>query len=277
MNKKILFVSILFVIASCTNKTNQTVPLGDFNRIISLSPSITKQIISLGQEDRIIGVTSYHPKLKLKKEIIGTIVNPNIEVIFKLKPDLILYSDEDSATQKIEGLNISGVKLYKFKKNRDFQDLSENYLILAKILKKENFAKSNILKFEKKLKNNLVLNKTKRVAFFVSTDPLITVSNLSFIGSIIKSSGGINVYENLKISYPVVTLESLLKANPNIIIVMSSIKNDFFKNVKIKFPNLKSKIIFLKPDNVAYYTLENYLNSQEEISKLLYSQTNENF
>ncbi len=267
--KFILLLTVFFVLFGCGKTDKIDLPLGDYKRIVSLSPSITRQILSLDEESRLVGVTSYHPKLKTKKKIVGTLVNPNFEVILSLKPDLILYSAEDSATQKVEGLSGKKIKIYRFSKNTNFKSLCDHYLLLGKILNKEEKAKKDIIKYERKYVNLQKPSMVKSAAFFVATSPIITVSNNSFIGAILKSSGVKNIYGGLKLPYPVVTLESLIKLNPDIIISMSFKGDVFFKEIKDKFPAMKFKIFNIKPDNIAYYTPENFLNAIEEITSFL--------
>ncbi len=61
-------------------------------RIISLAPNITEILFALGLGDRIVGVTRYcdYPELALRKEKIGGMVDPNLERIQALRPDLII-------------------------------------------------------------------------------------------------------------------------------------------------------------------------------------------
>ncbi len=58
-------------------------------RIVSLSPSITEGIYVLKAQDRLVGVTKYcnFPPEAQTKQIIGNVVNPNVERIFSMSPD----------------------------------------------------------------------------------------------------------------------------------------------------------------------------------------------
>ena len=69
-------------------------PLADCQpqRIISTAPSITEILYALGLGDRVVGVTSFchYPPDALKKPKIGDYVNPNLEAMLALKPDLVM-------------------------------------------------------------------------------------------------------------------------------------------------------------------------------------------
>ena len=61
------------------------------NHIISLAPSITETLFAIGAGEHIAGVTDYCnvPLDARKKRRVGGMINPNIEAIVSLNPDLI--------------------------------------------------------------------------------------------------------------------------------------------------------------------------------------------
>jgi iron complex transport system substrate-binding protein len=68
-------------------------PLGSPpQRIVSLAPNITEILFALGLADKIVGVTRYcdYPPQAVEKEKVGGLVDPNLEKIEALHPDLII-------------------------------------------------------------------------------------------------------------------------------------------------------------------------------------------
>ena len=68
-------------------------PLGNPpRRIVSLAPNITEILFALGLADKIVGVTRYcdYPRQAAEKEKVGGLVDPNLEKILALHPDLII-------------------------------------------------------------------------------------------------------------------------------------------------------------------------------------------
>ena len=63
-----------------------------FERIVSLSPALTEMVVYAGGKGKLVGVTDFC-SLDLKAERVGGIVNPNIEKIVSLRPDLILVTN----------------------------------------------------------------------------------------------------------------------------------------------------------------------------------------
>ena len=79
-------------------------------RIISLAPNITEILFALGLDDRIIGVTRYcdFPAAAAAKMKIGGLLDPNIEKIQSLSPDLVIAfrGNPLSALRKLEELRL---------------------------------------------------------------------------------------------------------------------------------------------------------------------------
>jgi len=87
--KTFILLVVILIMASCTSKAKKN---DDAQRIVSMAPSITEVLFSLGIQDRIVGVSDFctFPKEAMAKESIGGLFNPNLEKIAALQPDLIL-------------------------------------------------------------------------------------------------------------------------------------------------------------------------------------------
>src|SRR5690606_11731178 len=61
-------------------------------RIVSTAPSVTETLFALGLGERVVGITTYcnYPDAAKNKTRIGTYLQPNLEVILSLKPDLVI-------------------------------------------------------------------------------------------------------------------------------------------------------------------------------------------
>ena len=83
-------------------------------RIISLAPGITETLFALGLDQEIVGVTSYcdYPEIALTKPRIGGFINPNVEKIISLKPDLIIGTRDGNRWETIQQLEGIGLPVY---------------------------------------------------------------------------------------------------------------------------------------------------------------------
>ena len=107
-------------------------------RIVSLSPAITEALYVLGLEEAIVGVTIYcqKPPRAQTKEKIGTLMEPDMEKIVSLKPDLVLAMSLTSP-KEIQKLKNLGLKVVTFQIPQDFNLLCDFFLQLGKVVGKE--------------------------------------------------------------------------------------------------------------------------------------------
>jgi iron complex transport system substrate-binding protein len=194
-------------------------------KVVSLSPSITESVYLLGEEARLAGVTVYclYPPQAKTKEKVGTILNPSIEKIASLKPDLVLATGTNNpeTISKIRALRINSAV---FPLEKDFNDICENFAGLGETLGRKNKALDIIRKAKDRV--NLVIRKTEsrqkpRVFWEVGSRPLITVAKGSFPDEIISLAGGVNIAHGLATPYIRYSAESVLREDPDIIIIVN--------------------------------------------------------
>jgi iron complex transport system substrate-binding protein len=77
-------------------------------RIISLLPSLTETVFALGQGQRLVGVDRYsnYPESVTKLPQVGGGLDPNIEAIVALRPDVVLAATSSRSAVRLEGLGI---------------------------------------------------------------------------------------------------------------------------------------------------------------------------
>ncbi len=253
-------------------------------RIVSLSPSISRQVIDLGLEDLLVGVTSYHPPLKKKVQIIGTITHPNIEKIILLKPDIVMSSIGDNRSKSIEMLKSLKIPAKLFKKSDSFETICNNYKELGALLGVQNIAYKNLKRYKNNLEEIITQNiNTPNIVLLVSHKPIIGVSNISYIGKILQHAGARNSLGLLKQPYPLISIEHLIKIDPDIIIsvmIMAVKTHEFIDNLIQKFPALKiskrKSFYRIDPDSVCYYTPGDYVLSVKQISQIIKAEKNNN-
>ena len=218
-----------------------------YTRIISLSPEITEIIFELKKENKLIGRTDYcnYPKESLKIQSIGTLLNPNIEKIIELKPDLVISSNyiNKELYNTLKSLNIKIIYFHSYKK---INDLFNNINIIGNLLDSNNksieiinklklkiyITKNKIKKFNKNFK---YLNVYYMISFGREGD--FTYGGDTFMNEIFNILNVNNIAKDIKgWRY---SLESLIEKNPDIIIYGKKLinKNELFllegyKNLK---------------------------------------------
>lgn len=133
----------------------QKVPV-DPKRIVSFDYGTLDTLMALGMADRVIGL----PKSNLpeilkpfgdeKYSDVGTLFEPNFELLFTLKPDLIIVSGRAAA--KIQELRKIAPTIFLEPKNDSYYStFKENITLLGKILKQEEKATVKLSALDKKL------------------------------------------------------------------------------------------------------------------------------
>ena len=84
------------------------------SRIVSLAPSLTETLYALGLQDRLVGDTDFcdYPPDAQKKRKVGGIINPNLEEIAALHPDLVLVTKEINRLETVRALDALGIPAY---------------------------------------------------------------------------------------------------------------------------------------------------------------------
>ncbi len=198
-------------------------------RIVSLSPSNTEILFALGLKDRVVGATKYcnYPPsvLELKDgkkiEVVGGYVDPDIERILSLHPDLVLASRTRSSGA-VSLLDKEGIATFVVDPN-NLSSIIHSIEKVGKITGKEadasdlcNMMKSRIKAVSDKTSS---LPKT-RVLYIVWHDPVKTAGYGTFEDELIEKAGGVNIFHDLS-GYVQVDPEAIAVRNPEVIIACS--------------------------------------------------------
>jgi iron complex transport system substrate-binding protein len=199
-------------------------------RIISVAPSITETLFALGLGDRVVGVSSYckYPPEALKKEKIGGYVNPSLEKIVALKPDLVVAIAEGDLKAFVDKL--AGLKIPVFIVNP-----ADVFGVLTSIqnIGKATYSSRAAQKLTRTMEERIraVQKKTQgrprpRVLQVLSMDPLLSVGKGTFVDDLIRLGGGRNVAEDAAGKYPRLSMEEVLAQNPEVILLASMNSQD---------------------------------------------------
>jgi iron complex transport system substrate-binding protein len=191
-------------------------------RLLSLAPNITEIIYALGLGDELVGDTDncdYPPQAKSKPHV-GTMVNPSLERIVSLKPDLALGTPEANRRETADQLERLGIPLYGVTAKTlegtlaSIQDLGR---VLGRTAEADRLVATLRARIER-VENRIKGQAEPKVLFVVWYRPLITIGPGTFIADVVRAAGGIPVGENLKGEWPRMTLEELMPLNPDVIL-----------------------------------------------------------
>ncbi len=207
-----------------TDDANRTVRLEKQPvRIISLAPSNTEILFALGVGSRVVGVTDfcdYPPEAKAVAKIGG--VKPNMEKIASLSPDLVLsIGGSPDTVRQIQDLKIAVLVLDP----KDIPGVLRDIELVGSAT--GNTAKANQLVVSMRERMDAVAIRvqglpTPRVFYELdATDPAkpYTAGPGSWHDQALVLAGAKNVAANAKSAWVQFSVEELLKADPEIILL----------------------------------------------------------
>jgi iron complex transport system substrate-binding protein len=226
----ILLLFILVQNASAESKTayylNGTQPKSDPQRVISLAPNLTEIMFALGEGARLKGVTRYDdfPQEVVSLPKVGGFLDPSVEAILALKPDLVICVPNSGAKKRLEALARMGVAVLVIP-GFELDDIFIAINILGKIFNKKNEADALIATMQKRftrVKNWVAGKKRPKVLLVYGQRPVVAAGTGSFGNTLLALAGGQNVLGKTKIKYPTIPMEEIIRLQPEVIIDASS-------------------------------------------------------
>jgi ABC-type Fe3+-hydroxamate transport system, periplasmic component len=190
-------------------------------RLVSLAPSITETLYAIGLADRVVGVTEfcdYPPEARNKPKVGYS--NPNLETIVALQPDLVLAPRDfirPDVLGKLEQLKIPTFVV----EAKTVEDIASQIQLIGRMLDRSEVANPIAMELRRRLtelKRRTEMLARPRVLYVLNSQPLITVGPGSFIHQLIEIAGGANVAAGAASPYPRLSIEAVLKEDPQLII-----------------------------------------------------------
>lgn len=200
-------------------------------KVISVAPNMTELVYLLGAGESLVGRTNYcdTPTEVADIQSIGTLREPNIELIVDLNPDVVLVSTHFSEEneQKLKDLGITVVCLYNA---TDVYGVYDMITTLGQILNQVAKAEELVADMKKTFDevSKAVEGKEKPSVYYVvgfGEGGDYTAGGDTFIHGLIELAGGDNIAKDVSgWSY---SLEQLLESDPEVIIVDNGMKDAF--------------------------------------------------
>ena len=193
-------------------------------RIVSLLPSLTESVCALGECQRLVGVDRYSnfPASIKTLPVVGGGLDPNIEAIVALKPDVVILATSSRARQRLESLGLKVVALEP-KSHADVQRVLNKLGVLLDIPTAQGAERlwrlidSSVQAAAQSLPPRA---KGLRVYFEVSRGPYAAGAT-SFMGETLTRLGVQNIIPASLGPFPRINPEFVVRANPDLIMVGS--------------------------------------------------------
>jgi cobalamin transport system substrate-binding protein len=195
------------------------------DRVVSLAPNLTEIVFALGDGNHLAGDTDFcdYPAEALQKPHVGGPVNPNMEVIVSLRPDLVLATKSINRRETVNALDHIGLPVYVTDPH-SVEEMVESVEHLGSALGVEKSAailaedlRGRLSDLDRRLEGAA----PRRVLFVVWTDPLISVGRDTFIADALRRAGGRSVVDT-KAEWPHVSMEEIVRLQPEVLVFASA-------------------------------------------------------
>lgn len=226
-------------------------------RIVSLAPHITEMLFAAGVGERIVATVRFSDYPEASKSIpkIGSYKEVSMESLVSLDPDLVIAWPSGNGDEIVRRLKNLGLPVY-LDEPREIADIADSLRRFGVLTASESQANQAAESFNRELMAlRSSYSRQKRVSVFyqVWDEPLTTLNGEHLISDIIRLCGGLNVFEAALPLAPIVSVEAVLSANPEVIVVsgMGDERPDWLDHWK-NWPALDAadndQLYFIPPD-----------------------------
>jgi len=191
-------------------------------RIVSLAPSVTATVIALGLGEQLVGVTNFctvPPELERVARI-GGMLNPSLEAVRALRPDLLLATSSGNDPALGSQARALGLPLYTVH-TPDVEGTLRAIEGLAGALGEAARGRALSARLSARLqavRDRIRGRPLPRVLFLVWGDPLVAPGRGAFLTDTLARSGAESVTSDAQGSWPAFSLESLIARAPQVIL-----------------------------------------------------------
>ncbi len=300
MNRKIflLFFLMLFLVSCGNSSDNQkdnatfkvmigrsgeeiTVPTNP-KRIISTTPTITDNLVDLGIADKIIAVDEHSNTENLNDDVIVMdLLTPDIEYIIELEPDLIIVTNYyGGVTNPYAILDDMGVSVVYVPTSTDINGIYDDILFYGNLTNTSERATEIVHNMKTQIEEIKELStsiENKKTVYFEIDDfdgKLYSVGYDTYINDVLNIIGAKNIFED-EYSWLVVSEESIVDKNPDIIITSNSYNKNAVEDIKSRksFQDITAvvndDVYLIDADDISRGT-KDIVNAIKEIATIIY-------
>jgi ABC-type Fe3+-hydroxamate transport system substrate-binding protein len=193
-------------------------------RLLSLCPSITETLVTLGSARDLVGVTRYcvHPKEALREvPRVGGTKNPDFRAIRAARPEIIFCNAEENRTEDIELLRREfNVDVSLPRRVADVPDLLRHF---GRLTDRNTDAEMWARRIEEELRGlEGRARPSFRFVYLVWRDPWMTVGGDTYVSDLFRRVGGRNAFEKKGLGtqdYPAVGEADVLAERPDLLVL----------------------------------------------------------
>ena len=231
------FAALLLVVSACRAttpaNTGDATPAGvatwmgakprtpaESRRVVSLAPNITEILFAVGAGQRVVGVTRYcdEPPEARSRTNVGGFLDPNIEAIVSLKPDVVMAVPNSGNRDVVEKLAAWGIPVLALR-IESVATLREAMKVVGEAVGESERAERAVKSIDARIERarGAVMRREKlRALLVVGREPTVVAGRGTFLDELLSIVGGENAITTPL--FPTLTAEAVDAARPDRII-----------------------------------------------------------
>jgi iron complex transport system substrate-binding protein len=174
-----------------------------------------------------------YPAEAVQKPHVGGPVNPNLEEVVALMPDLVLATKSINRRETVNALDHIGLPVYVASDPHSVEEMIASVEHIGSALGAEKSAARLVGDLRGRLADldrRLAGAAPRRVLFIVWTEPLISVGRETFIADALRRAGARSVIDT-KAEWPHVSLEEIVRLQPEVLVFASAHAGDTQRDI----------------------------------------------
>jgi iron complex transport system substrate-binding protein len=256
---------------------------GPPKRIIPLAPSLTEILYYIGLGDYVAGVTeySYYPTEARGKPSVGSYVDPNIEKIISLSPDLVIGTKDGNLPNSVYLLEQAHIPVYVVNPRnvRDSLSTIDEIGSLCGVSDRAHQLVQNLNKRLEAVQDAVASGERPLVFIQINSSPIMTVNKDTFLHDLIRLAGGTNMTADEPNTYPRISIEEVIRKKPDIIIISTMGKEGEFEKAKEEWmkwksiPAVKNNRVYLIDSDIINRPSQRIIDGLEAMARLIHPET----
>lgn len=209
--------------ATIVDDFGDTVSIAPAARIASLNPTTTEFLFAIGAGHRLVGRDSYDEWPAAAKTLadLGPGISPNVEKILAARPEVVvLYAANDNRAAA-RALRAAGVRVVGLKIDRvaDFRRAARTLGAIAGDSAAARYAVDTVERSLARIRDATAALPHPRVLWYLWDNPILVLGNGSYQSELLAVAGGANVYADRAEPAANVSLEDVLRRDPEVILL----------------------------------------------------------
>jgi iron complex transport system substrate-binding protein len=191
-------------------------------RVVSLAPHLTEVAFAAGAGAQLVGAVAYSDYPEAAKAVarVGSYDNVSYESLVALQPDLVLAWRSGNGDEIIRRLQSLGLPVY-VDEPRTLQDVARSVRDVGKLTGNAATAEASAQAFLAQLSHLRDTYSTREevsVYYQIWDEPLLTLNGDHIISDVVRLCGGRNVFADALALVSRISVESVVRADPQVII-----------------------------------------------------------